>query len=209
MLTLYGSRGSGSAAVEAALVLAGLPFRSVRASTWEDDSAQAELRAVNPLGQIPTLVLEDGSVLTESAAILVHLGLVHPSSGLLPSEAASRAQALRGLVYIAANCYSAISVLDYPERWLADADEAGCDRLRRGTRERLHHHWSLFADQFGAQLHRGTKPAALDLLASVVSRWSGARKHLAAERPMVHAQIVATDQHPAVAEVFARHWPAR
>jgi GST-like protein len=207
MLTLYGSRGSGSAAVEAALVLAGLPFKSVRASTWEDDSAQAELRAVNPLGQIPTLVLEDGSVLTESAAILVHLGLEHPDSGLLPAAPAARAQALRGLVYIAANCYSAISIIDYPERWLAETDKAGCERLRQGSRERLHHHWRLFADQFGDQLATGEQPAALDLLASVVSRWSGTRKHLAAERPAVHARLLAIDTHPAVAAVFSSHWP--
>ena len=32
--------------------------------------------AVNPLGQIPTLVLDDGTVLSESAAILIHLGTV-------------------------------------------------------------------------------------------------------------------------------------
>jgi glutathione S-transferase len=38
------------------------------------DSAQDELQRVNPLGQIPTLVAPDGSVLTESAAILIHLG---------------------------------------------------------------------------------------------------------------------------------------
>ena len=34
-----------------------------------------ELKRVNPLAQIPTLVLDDGSVLTEVAAILIHLGL--------------------------------------------------------------------------------------------------------------------------------------
>lgn len=209
MHTLYGSQGSGSAAVEAALALARLPFRSVRASTWEADSAQEALRAVNPLGQIPTLVLPDGRVLTESAAILVHLGLEHPASGLLPGDAAARAQAIRGLVYIAANCYSAIGIIDYPERWLADADEAGCERLRRGARARLHHHWTLFADQFGADLAGDARPAALDLLAAVVSRWSGARAHLRSERPAVLARLEATERHPDVAAVFAHHWPPR
>jgi GST-like protein len=209
MHTLYGSQGSGSAAIEAALELARLPFRSVRASTWEDDSAQAELRAVNPLGQIPTLVLPDASVLTESAAILIHLGLEHPGAGLLPADAGARAQAVRGLVYIAANCYSAISILDYPARWLADADEAGNERLRRGARARLHHHWTLFADQFDGALAGAGRPGAIDLLAAVVSRWSGARAHLREQRPATLAKLEATDHHPGVAAVFARHWPPR
>lgn len=85
-LTLYGSAGSGSAAVEMALQAAGQPYRVVRASTWESDSAQAELRRVNPLGQIPTLVLADGTVLTESAAILIHLGLEHPGQHIVPAD---------------------------------------------------------------------------------------------------------------------------
>jgi len=110
MLALYGARGSGAAAIEAALTIAGLPYRFVEAATWLPGSGLEELKRVNPLGQIPTLVLEDGSVLSESAAILIHLGLTVPASGLLPASASKRAQAIRGLVYIAANCYAAIGV---------------------------------------------------------------------------------------------------
>jgi len=208
MYILFGSRGSGSAAVEAALVLAGLPFELVRASTWEDDSERERLRRVNPLGQIPTLQLPDGSVMTESAAILIHLGLENPGSGLLPAGPAARAQSIRGLVYIAANCYSAISVIDYPERWLADPDDATRERVRQGSRARLHHHWSLFADQFGAQL-AAAAPGALELAAAVVSKWSGARAHLRADRPAFAATIEGVEAHPVVAAVFARHWPRR
>ena len=91
---------------------------------------------MNPLAQIPTLVLPDGSVMTESAAILIHLGLAHPESGLLPADA-HRAQMLRGLVYIAANCYAAIGIIDYPERWCSDADEDDRKRINAGTRQRL------------------------------------------------------------------------
>src|SRR5687768_2819985 len=115
--TLYGSRGSGSAAIEVALRACQLSYKVVRASTWEADSALDELARVNPLRQIPTLLLPDGSVMTESAAILIHLGLVAPEGRLLPQDVAPRAQAIRGLVFIAANCYSAIGINDYPERW--------------------------------------------------------------------------------------------
>lgn len=208
MYTLYGSKGSGSAAVEAALVLAGLPHRAVRASSWEADSAQAELLALNPLGQIPTLQAPDGSVMTESAAILIELGLRHLASGLLPADAAARAQVIRGLVYIAANCYAAIGVIDFPERWCASPDAATNDRIRDGARVRLHQHWALFADQFPATpFLSGAAPGALDLLASVVSRWSGSRAFLREQRPAFAAVLQAVDTHPAVAAVFSRHWP--
>lgn len=92
MLTLFGSKGSGSAAIECALRHCGVQYTIVRASTWEADSAQGELAKANPLGQIPTLVLEDGTVLTESAAILIHLGLQFPGSGLLPIDPSAREQ---------------------------------------------------------------------------------------------------------------------
>ena len=104
MYTLFGTKGSGSAAVEMALEYCGLPYRIVRASSWEADSAVDELRKANPLVQIPTLLLPGGGVMTESAAILLYLGLDVAAPGLLlPEDPAARAQAIRGLVFIPAN----------------------------------------------------------------------------------------------------------
>lgn len=208
MYTLYGSRGSGSAAVEAALEACALPYKVVRASTWEDDSAQAELRRVNPLGQIPTLVLPDGSVLTESVAILLHLGDIAPGR-LLPADPSARAQAVRGLVFIAANCYSAISVIDYPERWTTQEDKASHDAIRLGSRRQLHRHWEIFADTFAARpFLSGEAPGALDFLAAVVSRWSGTRAHVREHRPAFFELLQRIDSHELAAPVFRRHWDA-
>jgi len=210
--TLYGKTGSGSAAIEAALTLTRQPFRIVETATWEQNDAYAELLAVNPLGQIPTLVLDDGTALSESAAILIHLGTVHDDSTLLPRDLSARAQAVRGLVYIATNCYAAISIIDYPERWCAeaDADEAVKERIRAGTRARLHRHWELFADVFSATpCLGGSDLSALDLLAAVVSKWSGARQHLARHRPAFHETLQQIESVPDVAPIFARHWPPR
>jgi GST-like protein len=209
MYTLYGKKGSGSASTQAALELIGAPFRIVETASWEQNDAFQELLRLNPLGQIPTLVLEDGSVLSESAAILIHLGNVHPQSGLLPGAPAARAQTLRGLVYIPANCYAAISIIDYPERWCEDADEAMQQRIRNGTRARLHHHWEIFADLFPARPYLGgEKIGALDLLAAVVSKWSGTRSHLQKARPAFYETLMHIEAHPKVAPVFAQHWPA-
>lgn len=212
MYTLYGKAGSGSAAVEAALVVARQPFRLVETASWGKNDAYDDLLAVNPLGQIPTLVLEDGSALSESAAILIHLGTVHEDSRLLPATMAERAQAVRGLVFIAANCYAAISIIDYPERWCenADGDEKVQERIRAGTRARLHRHWEMFADLFPAHPYlSGADPGALDLLAAVVSKWSGSRQHLERHRPAFHDALMRIEAHPGVAPVFARNWPPK
>ncbi len=212
---LYGSRNSGSAAVEAALELARAPYRIVSAATWDKTAAFEALKQINPLHQIPTLVCPDGTAISESAAILIHLGLAHPRAKLLPADASQRAQAIRAMVFIAANCYAAIGVIDYPERWHGRGNKDADERLRQGARRRLHKLWNMFADTFAADAGSkkaaflfGAQPGAADLLAAVVSRWSGTRKHLAKQRPAFHAMLERIEADPAVAAVIERHWGA-
>ncbi len=100
MLTLYGTKGSGSAAAEAALDIAEVAYQTVEAASWKPSPGLDELRRINRVAQMPTLVLDDGSILTESAAILIHLGLAHPESGLLASEPSRRAQQTRGKAWL-------------------------------------------------------------------------------------------------------------
>jgi GST-like protein len=212
MYTLYGKQGSGSATAQMALELSRAPYRVIETSSWAPNAAFADLLRVNPLGQIPTLVLPDGSTLTESAAILIHLAEVYPDSALLPSDPAGRAQAVRGLVFIAANCYAAISIIDFPERWCTGAadDDLLKDRIRAGATARLHRHWEMFADLFPARPYLGgERLGALDIHAAVVSRWSGARAYLAERRPEFHAALQRIEVQPQVAAVFAQHWPKR
>ncbi|QXH60293.1 glutathione S-transferase [Pseudomonas azerbaijanorientalis] len=207
MYQLYGHQNSGAAAIEAALELCDVPYRFI------DVEASAEaahaLEKLNPLKQIPTLQLPDGAVLTESVAILIHLGLSFPASRLLPQDPAERDQAIRAMAYIVSNCYVAIGIIDYPERWLAGADESSRQNLMEGTRRRLHWSWEVFADQFSGELYLGSeKPGALDVLTAVISRWAGSREHLRTTRPGFFAWLERIDRHPALAPVFARHWPA-
>jgi GST-like protein len=211
MYTLYGKAGSGSAAVEAALVVAREPFRIVETASWAKNDAYADLLRVNPLGQVPTLVDDDNNAISESAAILMHLGNAHPDSKLLPGKMEQRAQVVRGLVFIAANCYSAISIIDYPQRWCEDADDDKKlqERIRAGSRARLHRHWEMFADLFpGRPYLSGEDLGALDILAAVVSKWSGSRKHVERHRPAFYETLLHIEAHPDVAPVFARNWPA-
>jgi GST-like protein len=204
---LYGSRGSGSAAVEMALRACGIAWTAVEASSWQRTPATEQLARLNPLVQIPTVQLPDGTVITESAAILLHLALAAPQGRLLPESPSARSQALRGLVFIAANCYAAVGMVDFPERWTTASAESAREEVREASRRRLFECWDIFADTFAAQPYlSGDVPGALDFLAVVVSTWSRAREHIAASRPLLTEALQRIEAHERVQPIFHAHF---
>jgi glutathione S-transferase len=79
--------------VAISLYLLQLPFTRNAISVFSDADA---MRAINPLGRIPSLVLDDGEIVIDSAAILDYLDeLVGPARALLPVSGAPRRAALR------------------------------------------------------------------------------------------------------------------
>src|SRR4051795_12057298 len=52
------------------LAVYGMPYEQLPFSGFND---RAEVRASNPLGRIPALILDDGEVLVDSGAIIDHL----------------------------------------------------------------------------------------------------------------------------------------
>lgn len=207
MYTLFGSKASGSAAIEVALEYCAVKYEVISACSWEEGPGKDALKQVNPLLQVPTLILPDRTVLTESVAILVYLGLEYPASGLLPQDSTRRARALRALTYIAANCYAPIGIIDYPQRWLPDTDATLQARLGSGAQARLHENWEVFADLFGSpDAWKPDAPGAVEILTSTVTRWGRAREHLGACRPQFHTALLQADAHPVMSTVMQRHW---
>jgi glutathione S-transferase len=73
--------------------LLGLPFEHRNWSVGRDFDA---IRQYNPLGRVPTLVLDDGEALIESAAILDYLDeRVGPQQALTPASGSERRRALK------------------------------------------------------------------------------------------------------------------
>ena len=78
--------------VAVSMKLLGLPFEHANWSVGKDFE---RIREYNPLGRVPTLVLNNGEKLFESAAILDYLDeLVGPERALLPASGPDRRQAL-------------------------------------------------------------------------------------------------------------------
>ncbi|HTU29502.1 MAG TPA: glutathione S-transferase family protein [Solirubrobacteraceae bacterium] len=76
-----------------ALYEIGAAFDATRIAPEERRSAEHLAR--QPLGRVPALELDDGTMMFESAAILLALGDLHPQSGLLPGIGTPQ----RALVY--------------------------------------------------------------------------------------------------------------
>src|ERR1700732_1357407 len=87
---VYGSPGSGSVPVEAALMLIGAPYEVIGETVLRDVARNPAVFKVNPLGQVPVLILPGGEVMTESAAILIWLADRYPNAALAPPSTDQR-----------------------------------------------------------------------------------------------------------------------
>jgi glutathione S-transferase len=97
MLTLYGDLDSGNVyKVRLLLAELGIAYRQVDTTQNRGEPATAEFRAINPFGKIPTIVFDDGRVLSESGAILYFLAR---DTALFPADAWDQANVLRWIFF--------------------------------------------------------------------------------------------------------------
>lgn len=205
---LYGDRGSGSAMVEMALAEAG-QAAELRAVPLEGDhQLRGEYLAINPMGRLPTLVLPDGTVLTESLAILLTIADRHPEAALLPPPGTrERALALRWMTLLAAEFYPHVTRWDYPGRF---GPEEAAPVIRQRAEELGHDVLRVVEEHAGlrggeAPFLLGTRFSVADIPVAVMSRWMGGRGWTPANLPRVEALAQAVARRPAIAPIWDRH----
>ncbi|MBY0335713.1 MAG: glutathione S-transferase family protein [Acetobacteraceae bacterium] len=206
---LYGDIGSGSAMVEMALAEAGQPVEHRRVPLEGDHQLAPEHLAVNPLGRIPALRLPDGTLLTESLAILLTVAERHPEADLLPPPGSiERATALRWMALMAGEFYPHVTRWDYPRRFSPDpaaapgirarAEEMGRDVLRV-----VEAHAGLRGGD--APFLLGARFSLADIPLAVMSRWMGGRTWTPANLPRLEALARAVGARPALAPIWRAH----
>jgi GST-like protein len=208
---VYGGPGSGSVAVEAAMTLLGAPYVTLDAASWCGPDAKALAGQVNPLGQVPTVELPDGRLMTESAAILLWLGDTHPESGLAPApDAPERSDYLRWMVYVPANIYAMYLLKDDPSIWLDGAQAQ--DQLRERAIERIKSCWRVMEAWRQSQSAPptwllGERMSLLDVYICLVSRWTPRRRWFAQACPGLNAIVERIDALPELSEFWAKRFP--
>lgn len=83
----------------------GKPYEAVKLDVMGGETHTPVFEAVNPKGKVPTLVRDDGSVLTEFGAIATWLARTNPDKGLLPDGIENEARALEIMDYAVATVH--------------------------------------------------------------------------------------------------------
>lgn len=204
MYTLYARNQAGSMAVEALLAACGADYRVIVLDRKPDGSFEDFFLAINPKAEVPTLLLPDGSVMTESAAMMIHIAEQFPRAGLAPMAGQpGRAQFLRWQVYLAAALYGSDLRLFYPQRFTTEA--AGADGVKARAAEMMDHEFRIYADALSDRTFMLGTFSAVDIYAAMLCTWAPDMGALFATHPNLKRMYDAVLANEAVQRVWARN----
>ena len=207
-LKLFGRRGWGSVLTEAQLVWYDVryAFHEV-GDLFTDPSARRELEAFNPLAQVPTLVLPDGRVMTESAAITLWLADEARSTELVPEpDAPERPRFLRWLLFITSNIYPTYTYADDPARFVPDA------AARQGFEDTVNEYarklYTILDAEASGPWFLGDRFSALDIYVCTLTHWNPGRRWFRDHAARLFSIAEATTALPRLADVWADNYPS-
>ncbi|HEU4530913.1 MAG TPA: glutathione S-transferase family protein [Steroidobacteraceae bacterium] len=203
---LFTSKGCGSVLVEAMLELARVPYEREEHAFEQLGPSNARITRFNPLGQVPTLVLPDGSVMTESAAIALYLSEQAPEAGLAPPVGDdSRPQFLRWLIFLVADVYATYYYADKPEKFVNGAQAAG--ELKASIRAHRENLWRMVERAIEpAPWFLGRQLSALDVFVTVMTRWTPRREWFAANCPKLTSIVRRLDDDARLKPIWQRNF---
>ena len=176
--------GSAAMAPHAALAEIGAPYELVRVERDEDGRPTADYLALNPWGKVPTL--EDGDfVLTESAAICLHLADRFPDARLAPPVGTrERSEVYRWLLWLSNTVQTAQLRFFYPERY-------GTEGVKESAASDLAaHHELVDAHLAGREWLVGDERTVADLFLFMMTRWGRGLELPAWDRPNIRAHFL-------------------
>lgn len=125
-MNLFYANGTISIAPAIALLEAGLAHELTRLEFATAEQTKPKYLAINPKGRVPALVLDDGTVLTETGALLDYIAAIAPQAALLPDTAVEAAHMRGVMYYLASTMHVAHAHKMRGSRW-ADRPESHAD----------------------------------------------------------------------------------
>ncbi len=207
MYKLYWAQDTGAMAPQILLEEVGADYAKIVLDLDAGDQRGAAYLALNPRGQVPTLLLPDGEIMTESAAIAIHLAESHPEADLLPPPASSaRARVLRWLCFAVANLYDADLRIYYSDEYSTDPDCAASIRAR--ARLDLDRYWDLLEAELGDGPYLlGERYSIIDPYLLMIAWWHERVDELFARCPRLARLCSSVQSRPACRKVWPQHHP--
>ncbi|MCC6918203.1 MAG: glutathione S-transferase family protein [Alphaproteobacteria bacterium] len=208
---LYGDKDSGSFTAEALFAEIGVPYelRGIDLAKYEE--TEDAFKAINPAGKLPTLLLPDGTVVTESAAILLTISARHAEAKLFPDLASSDgAWALRWLMFISNNIYEAVGRVEFPNRYTSNYYDRSA--IEASAKSEIRWFWMLFERELedrgrpGPYALGGDQFSALDIYVANIAAWFNPIEWRAPNAPRIEAIRRAVAQRAKIVPVWARHF---
>lgn len=202
---LLGATGCGSMIVEFGLELAGLPYDYEEVSYGSRSPTRPRLLEVNPLGQVPAMVIPGGKVLTESLAMLHWIQDQVPEAPLIPPPgSAARTDFYRWAVFVVAALYPTWTYGDDGKKWVKRDAVAG-QALRDSTDEHRKKLLEQMEAACGAPHFLGKTFSAIDLYLAAMSHWRPGRTWWEENVPKLRAVADAAQAKPEIGGVIRRH----
>ncbi|MBV9786125.1 MAG: glutathione S-transferase N-terminal domain-containing protein [Acidisphaera sp.] len=104
-MKLYYTPGACSIGIHVLLEEIGKPYEAQKLNLQEQEQYKPEFTSINPKSKVPTLVRDDGSVLTEFPAIAYYLARSNPDARLWPDDVDSQARAMEAMDYVVATMH--------------------------------------------------------------------------------------------------------
>lgn len=211
---LFVCYGWGSAIAEALLTQAGIGYHALKIRGKDIHNPKGALAKANPLCQIPTMILPNGEVLTESAAIAMWANEQNPQSALIPNDEKKRYALLRRLMWLVGAVYPTFTYGDYPEKYVrSQAAQKQLVNSTNARREMLWKHWEAqIANDAQIQPNLftfGNSITAPDLFLTVMAHWRPGRAWFAQHCPHLSQVVARVLTTPNLSSVWHNNFPAK
>ncbi len=205
MYKLFWAKSMGSMVAEVLFEEIGVEYENVPIDLEKEKNRSAEFLAINPLGQIPALVLPDGTVMTESAAMVLQITDRHPEAKLAPPAGSPEgARFQRWLLFMATTIYPAEQRLFYADRITTDASAvAGIEACARTD---MDSYFAILNDALDPGPYLlGESFSAVDVYLWMFVKWHPDTAKLFADNPRIARLAELVEARPSVAKVWAEN----
>jgi glutathione S-transferase len=206
MYTLYWHPYSSSYAPMAVLEELRAKFDLYEVDYDGGETNTPEYRALQPLGLIPALKIEEGRSMFESAAIIIFLCDRHQEAELAPMpEEAERAAFLQWMLFMADTIYPSYNRYYHPERYTSDP--TGQSSVKEQAMVLAQSQWQVIEDKLASSgpWLLGERFSACDIYLQMITTWHEGPKDLFTKFPKVRQVAEGVLAREATRRAFERH----